>query len=682
MLNKKKIRKILSFSLICFIFLCAMVFICETADARAGGGHRYSSGRSGGGSSGGGDIISLIRLIYWLIRLCIEYPLIGIPLTIVVVCVGIYIYIQGDNYVVDSTIRKGTSLYPTVVGNTNLRKIKEKDPAFNEADFYNRAQKAFKIIQDAWSKRDLSSAEAFIADGTYEQFLIQLNTLKENHLIDVMDNLKIRNTHILGFESDNNFDTIHLGINAVGLNYRIDEKTKHFVEGDRSDQDFAEVWTFLRKTGVKTLKKPGLIEGYCPNCGNQISIGRHAKCSSCGAILRSGEYDWVLASITQACEWTERSNNAIPGVKRYIQHDLGFNVQHIEDLVSVMFWRKNEAERISDVAPLRKIASNEYCDSQTNFYRPDLDGNHNFFTECAVGSIRLMGVDNITSDKVDYLYAKVIWSGIPAKKLRDGSIRNIINAKQNIKEVFVLKRKHGVRTDIKTSLSSAHCPNCGAMTSDFLANECEYCGTVLNDGSRDWVLENVLDQNDSRISKALLLIRDEDNRFRAVVNSRSEQNAGKSNAIANKTNQKQLIEDYSANMNSISGMTMIKWTIAMMLADGIIDPKEQEIIYEYGLRRGIGKNQIDTLVEEIKSQSSPLDYVAESTDLPVDIELVRMLVRVAFADGKIAKEELDMLRYVARRINMSEEQIKRLLMDEKMRLYRISKAVIKESKNY
>ncbi len=673
--SKNKIRKIISFSFFFFVLLFAMLLICETADARAGGGHSYSSGGGSSGGSGGGDID--IWLIFQLIKLAIDYPFIGVPLLIIVVGFTIYGYLKGDELYVGNTIRKGTELYPTVANNSALNKIKAKDANFSVDSFRSRAEHAFMIVQKAWSDRDLSNAEAFLADGTYEQFLIQINTYKENHIVDVMENLKIRESYIMGFESDNNFDTIHLAIRASGKNYRADEKTNHYVEGDRGEEEFTEVWTFLRRTGTKTLNKPGLIEGYCPNCGAKIAVGRHARCSSCNAILRSGEYDWVLANITQACEWTERSNNAIPGVKRYLQLDEGFNVQHIEDLVSVMFWRKNESERIGDVAPLRKIATNEFCDSQANMYRPDSNGKHNFYTESAIGSIRLMGVDDVTSDQEDFLYAKVIWSGIPAKRGRDGKILKVVNVPQNVKEVFVLKRKHGVKTDTKTSLSSAHCPNCGAAITNLLANECEYCGSVLNDGKRDWVLECILPQSDPRVSKAIVLIRASDSKNSTVAKTSPSRVGAEVGIKKNYT-----VDDYSNSINKISGMTMVKWTIAMMLADGVIDAKEREIIDEYGLRRGIGKEKIDNLVEEIRTHSSPVEYVAETTDLPMDDELIRMLVRVAFADGKVVKQEIDMLRFVGKKLNLNDTQIRNILAEEKMRLFRMSKAIVSESKKY
>ena len=671
--SKNKIRKIISFSLFFFVLLFAMLLICETADARAGGGHGYSGGGGSSGGSGGGGGGGELYLLIQLIRLAIECPIIGVPLLIIVVGFMIYGYMKGDEMYVGNTIRKGTELYPSVASNSALTKIKAKDPNFDENHFRQRAENAFMLVQRSWAKRDLADAEAFLADGTYEQFLIQINTYKENRVIDVMENLKIRESYIMGFESDNNFDTIHLAIRAVCKNYRADEKSKQYIEGNRSEEEFTEVWTFLRRTGAKTLKKPGLIEGYCPNCGAKIVVGRHARCSSCNAILRSGEYDWVLSNITQACEWTERSNNAIPGVKRYLQLDEGFNVQHIEDLVSVMFWRKNESERIGDVAPLRKIATNEYCDSQANMYRPDSNGQHKFFTESAIGSIRLMGVDDVTSDQEDFLYAKVIWSGIPAKRGRDGKILKVVNLPQNFKDVFVLKRKHGVKTDTKTSLSSAHCPNCGAAITNLLANECEYCGSVLNDGKRDWVLECILPQADPRIAKAIVLIRASDSKSSTVVRTGPAGVGIKKNYT---------VDDYSSSINKISGMTMIKWTVAMMLADGIIDAKEQEIIYEYGLRRGIGKDKINSIVEEIRSHDSPVEYVAETTDLPMDDELIRMIVRVAFADGKVVKQEIDMLRFVGKKLNLTDTQIRNILAEEKMRLYRMSKAIVSESKKY
>lgn len=673
--SKNKIRKIVTLSLVFYLVLCGMLFICETADARAGGGQAYSSGSSGGGGVGGGDIFIIIKIFYHLIRLCINYPAIGFPLAIFFLWFLWFMYWKGDNYLIDSTIRKANAVSAMAADRSAMGRIKVKDPAFNEEEFCKRAEKAFMIVQEAWSKGDLTRAAAFLADGTYEQFLIQLRVMKEKNLMDVMENLQIKSTLAVGFESDGKFDSIHLAITASSKSYRADIKTKKFVEGNRIAEEFTEVWTFLRRTGAKSLKKPGLIEGFCPNCGTPVSMSRHSKCSSCGSILRSGEHDWVLANITQACEWKEKRNDKIPGFKRYQVADAGFNIQHIEDRVSVMFWRKNEAERLGKVDPMRKIATDSYCEAQSKWYKPDSSGSRKFYAECAVGIIEVMAIDTETNPVEDYVFAKVIWSGIPSKRSRDGKITSVVS-KVNIKSVFVLKRKRGVTTDSRTTLISGHCPSCGAPESDNLSNSCEYCGNVVNDGARDWVLEAVLDPFDANLNRAITLVKD--------VDAKSPLNAVNNEAVSGEIRSPKKktysINDYTSSMNRISGIDMMKWTIAMMLADGHIDSKELKIIYDLGIRRGVSKNGIDNLIEDIKKEKNPVEYVMQSADLPLDVDLMRMLIRIAYSDGKVTKEEVEMIRLVGRKMNLDENAIKKLLTDERMNLYRMSKAVIEESK--
>ena len=55
-----------------------------------------------------------------------------------------------------------------------------------------------------------------------------------------------------------------------------------------------------------------------------------------------------------------------------------------------------------------------------------------------------------------------------------------------------MKKTGVLRTSVDTSLSAANCPGCGAPESESTANACEFCGTVLNDGSADWMLLQVV----------------------------------------------------------------------------------------------------------------------------------------------------------------------------------------------
>src|SRR5207248_5745454 len=74
-----------------------VLFLPEVASARVGGGQSYGGGHGGGGGGDGaaGAIIWLIlQLFRFLIYLTIEYPLIGIPLDILVACGVAYYFVR------------------------------------------------------------------------------------------------------------------------------------------------------------------------------------------------------------------------------------------------------------------------------------------------------------------------------------------------------------------------------------------------------------------------------------------------------------------------------------------------------------------------------------------------------------------------------------------------------------
>ncbi len=719
-----------------------MVLICDVAFARAGGGGGYS--RGGGGSSsggGGGNILApLVRVILrvtveLLMYLCREYPIIGYPLTGLFIIFIIWLFILGiksefqerDNLSNSDTFDDASfSSYgdgmQDMYSNSQkeeesaLDAIKSKDPDFSEKGFCARAKKAFLLIQKAWSDRDISKAEAFIADGTYEQFLIQLDFMKQEHILDVMENLTIKDSYILGFESDGNVDSIFLAITASGKNYKINDQTRKFIEGNKKEEDFTEIWTFIRRTGAKTLGKPGLIEGYCPNCGTKIQIGRHTNCSSCGCLLRSGQHDWILSNITQACEWVRRNNNLIPGVKKYIAFDNGFNVQHIEDRASMMFWRKISADRQGNIAPLRKIAVDKYYTKIEKEY--SAPKGYDYFDNCAIGSIKVLAVDADKNANEDYCYVEFLWNGLP-KSSNDknptfiSKIKNLFVKKKNSRSFFVLKRKRGVMTDTKTGLCAAPCPNCGAMESNSSNNECEYCGAVMNDGNRDWVLEDILDGSDMRVDVWVSKVKTSlnkpikfngytkpeyktnkkpvvavetapSNTNNTSVEGPKPQTIPNNNTATSPMNvmntaagviagaamaQQQAVIRNMVKPQNTSAIDQIKWLTGMMLIDGKIDREEFNVVCEYGLKLGIRNEIIANTIKSMTSQPNVIDNLVKTVSLPENPELVTMIVRVAFANGNLTKEKLGMIKYVAKRMNFTNDQLKNVLESEKMRFH-------------
>ena len=110
--------------------------------------------------------------------------------------------------------------------------------------------------------------------------------------------------------------------------------------------------------------------------------------------------------------------------------------------------------------------------------------------------------------------------------------------------------------------------------------------------------------------------------------------------------------------NNIEPTDQINWLSAMMSADKDINQKELQVILEYGLQLGMNEEKIKRIVTtSIKGQDVLLRYLKLSR-LSRHDGLMRALIRVIFADGKIAKEELEMLRLVAKKMNYTSEELK------------------------
>ncbi len=111
-----------------------LLFMPEEVAARPGGGQGWSGGGGsgsggGGGGGGGGDI----GLIFLLIRLCIEYPAVGVP---AVVLFFVYMRVQkkagGQTSWEVGAARVAIPMKPRSV---DLEPLRKRDPEFSRVLF-------------------------------------------------------------------------------------------------------------------------------------------------------------------------------------------------------------------------------------------------------------------------------------------------------------------------------------------------------------------------------------------------------------------------------------------------------------------------------------------------------------------------------------------------------------------
>jgi predicted lipid-binding transport protein (Tim44 family) len=497
------------------VLRAASLLLLMTSDAmaRAGGGGGFHGGGGGGGGGGfhgggGGGGGGNNGLILWIIIQLIGHPVLGV---LVLIIAGFLFWQWSQNQQSPGPGTIGRSDDPNqfagapgqIAGGARAASLRQKDPAFDENTFHSRVQIAFDKIQQAWCAQNLTVIRPFVSDGVYERFLLQIAEQRDEGYHDFMEGLRILDLRTAEIESDGIYDEIALGIRAVSVDYRMSIASGQRISGSAGPQEFAEVWTFVRRQGAQTRSGPGLIEGNCPNCGAAIQMNQSAVCEHCMALLRSGQYDWVLTEITQQSEWSGVRHRQIPGVQNLRLKDPDFNAAGIEDRASVAFWRVATAERLGKIDPIRKVASDQFIRTFEPHLRSGDGKPRVFYADDAVGSVRLLGI--VEGGEIDQAAVEVIWNGTPFAAASQGPPRQV--GQQGLfNTVLVFFRRSNAKTEVGKGIASAHCPNCGAPESGGLTNACEFCGTVLTDGTHGWVLDAFLPRTDPRSLELLASI--------------------------------------------------------------------------------------------------------------------------------------------------------------------------------
>ncbi len=634
----------------CLFVILTVVFLCvDFAFARAGGG----GGFGGGGGSGDGD------LFFFLFWLCIHRPLIGIPLMIAAAFIFFKGGITANRYNQTRVIRKARQRQDAFAYKEAVRQLMQRDPDFDDAPFLKRTHNAFLQIQDAWCQMDMTPVRAFVSDAVFERFSLQLKRMTDRSVRDHMEQITILDSEIVQVQSNAIFDTVTVRITAQAIDYQVNIKTNKRVRGAREPQTFVEYWSLLRRAGTKTRQGKGLIEGNCPNCGDLLRMNEAAQCASCDSLILSGEYDWVLAEITQASEWQVEEETRVPGVSGMCASDPGFSLQHVEDRASVMFWRVMEATRYGKTDFIRKIACESFCQRFSKRYlRLNSQGQRAFPDEVAVGAVKTLGV--VSGDQWDQLLVQVRWSAVNSVVDKQGQTRQAHAGASIRTHVYVLKRLHGIQSDVSKTLTSAHCQSCGAPVTHSASNACAFCKTVMNNGDQDWILDDI----DLPYGQAIQTLR-----------SQFDQTDQTDQAVQTDFIGPPPIPGGPAP----SGMEACAWLINVMIADGRITPKERALILRYTSARGMSRHRAESLLAGAL-ESGKIEAPEPSGKEQARVWLASM-VQMALIDGTVSKEEMRILLMFGKKLGWVRYDVQRLIAQTRKRMYTTAKANLKRSRD-
>ena len=635
--------------LLCWTIALSLLFILtDELLARAGGGGGFRSRGGGGSSGGGGGDGGGVMLIYLLIRLAIQYPIIGIPLIIVVVVFFIIGGKKGHSAHVSHSITKTYRQYDSNKVADSENSLKQRDPGFNHEALLERIKNGFSQVQNCWAKQDMKPVRHLISDGIYERFSLQFELQKSSMIRNEMKDIQVLNAQIADIESDQFFDTIHVRVTASAVDYFVKTENGKTVSGSKYPEQFTEYWSFLRRPGTQTLAKPGLIEGFCPNCGDALNMADCTECPSCRALINSGEYDWVLAEITQPAEWSQHNRRTVPGLEQLLAKDPAFNIQHIEDKASVIFYRFIAARFFADNNYLVKMASPEYLQTNTTMFKALPGGKHEFYADAAIGSVEVVEITNATeNDGMDQVRLKIKW----AAHLIKANIPSFMPPRYDSNSIytteFILSRLTSVTSSVKNILTSAHCPSCGAPESRNTNGACEYCQTPLNDGSSGWVLSSI-------------------GRFTGYPTDQTVYHSFET------TPERQV----SGNLSTFDRESIISCAIGVMLADGKIDEKEQQILIKMGEENGIDNSRLNMLINTVQTEGLEIPVPKDPAE---SREFLRSMVAMCVADGHVSSSERQLIKQLVAKMNYSDMDINLMIKQEMARLHQQVKAYRKHN---
>jgi hypothetical protein len=318
-------------------FTIGAVAVITRGGGGSGGGHSSGGGGSGGGRSSGGGISSggsfggsgsggavgglLFVLIFG-----------GIAALVIVLLVAYALKKRGSG---GGGGGAGAAVGAPTMGSTSglrlgddpkagavttaaslaegLAEITAHDPAFDATAFVSGCERAFFVVQKAWSDREPGLSRQVMHDGIWQQHKFQIEQYVSSQRRNMLDNLAVQNAVVVALDSDTSYDSATLRFFASCADYDIDvSNDKHkVVRGNKAISEWAEDWLFQRSSTAVTKPGAGTLNQKCPNCGAPLDLDLAGSCKYCKAPVMSGQFDWVLVRIEQLPSW-EYAESTLP----------------------------------------------------------------------------------------------------------------------------------------------------------------------------------------------------------------------------------------------------------------------------------------------------------------------------------------------------------------------------------
>ena len=175
-----------------------------------------------------------------------------------------------------------------------INKIKEYIPNYDYNKFATDRFNDYVEIQNAWMNFDYDTLRNKLTDELYNQYAMQLDTMKIKNEQNIMNNYKLLRTYVTGIKEENGNIEITIQM-VISLNDYIVKNGK-VIRGSKNRlvTNYYEMkFVCSKESSSKT----------CPNCHAPLNNNASQKCEFCGSIITKTGENWVMTKKQTKRQW-------------------------------------------------------------------------------------------------------------------------------------------------------------------------------------------------------------------------------------------------------------------------------------------------------------------------------------------------------------------------------------------
>ncbi len=178
--------------------------------------------------------------------------------------------------------KKDSLPLPTPVNDDLLKKYIED---YDKTKFLEDRYNDFLKIQEDWMNFNYEGLKENLTDELYNEYEMQLETLKVNDEKNIMKNFEFGSIHLSEVKEENEMLTVVITLNVSFIDYI--EKDKNVVRGNK-------IKKVHHTYSLTFIMKPQSIDK-CPNCGAKLNDKSNQVCPYCRSKITRVGTKWVMS---------------------------------------------------------------------------------------------------------------------------------------------------------------------------------------------------------------------------------------------------------------------------------------------------------------------------------------------------------------------------------------------------